>query len=315
MKSISTTTITITSLLYATRIAVQSSSPIRNWSANPKGSIDERSSSPSFTSPRKTTRPKYYENQEEEEYYSANNNENGDGSIPSSIKGLGREFELFSGNVLDRTPQKASPGPRGGSTENNNQALPVDNDNVSASTTYTTGRVGGSNRGRSRRSSRSGSRRKSTYAESSPQSQRARASHFQNPFSSLLTWVSDNQSSIPRIQVKVEPNTTLKLRKRFRPLFKTLVTLGADFNTQRGVWQFKSSWEDSIIGGRLMLAGRELQLSKTWLLSVGKFLFEFLKNISKVVTALNISLFFPLRFMYDHNCKMSNKLYFIYRSS
>lgn len=48
-----------------------------------------------------------------------------------------------------------------------------------------------------------------------------------------------------------------------------MVTLGADFNTQLGVWQFKSSWEDSIIGGRLTLAGRELQLSKTWLLSVG----------------------------------------------
>lgn len=45
--------------------------------------------------------------------------------------------------------------------------------------------------------------------------------------------------------------------------------LGADFNTQLGVWQFKSSWEDDVIGGKLTLAGRELQFSKTWLLSVG----------------------------------------------
>ena len=37
-----------------------------------------------------------------------------------------------------------------------------------------------------------------------------------------------------------------------------------------GVWQFKSSWEDNIIGGKLSLAGRELQLAKTWRLSVDK---------------------------------------------
>jgi len=74
-----------------------------------------------------------------------------------------------------------------------------------------------------------------------------------NPISSMFRWIKDNQSSLPRVQVRVEPTTTLKLRKRFRPLFKTVVTLGADFNTQLGVWQFKSSWEDSIIGGRLTL--------------------------------------------------------------
>jgi hypothetical protein len=45
--------------------------------------------------------------------------------------------------------------------------------------------------------------------------------------------------------------------------------LGADFNTQLGVWQFRSSWEDSIIGGKLTLSGRELQLTKSWQLSVG----------------------------------------------
>lgn len=40
---------------------------------------------------------------------------------------------------------------------------------------------------------------------------------------------------IPRFRVKVEPMTTLKLRKRFYP-FKTVIELGADYNTQvRGV--------------------------------------------------------------------------------
>ncbi|TFJ81616.1 hypothetical protein NSK_006867 [Nannochloropsis salina CCMP1776] len=73
---------------------------------------------------------------------------------------------------------------------------------------------------------------------------------------------------IPRFRVKVEPLTTLKLRKRFYP-FKTVIELGADYNTQIGVWQFKSSWEDRIIGGRLTVKGRELQFSKTWLVTLG----------------------------------------------
>lgn len=117
--------------------------------------------------------------------------------------------------------------------------------------------------------------------------------------------VSPNIKNLPRLQCRLEPTTTLKIRKTFRPL-KTIVQLGADFNTQLGVWvrtfrtlceelrprkhallshkrlfffnpkqhdvhvqQFKSSWEDAIIGGKLTLAGRELQLTKSWQLSVG----------------------------------------------
>lgn len=40
---------------------------------------------------------------------------------------------------------------------------------------------------------------------------------------------------IPRFRVKVEPLTTLKLRKRFYP-FKTVIELGADYNTQVRRW-------------------------------------------------------------------------------
>ena len=83
------------------------------------------------------------------------------------------------------------------------------------------------------------------------------------------TTISPNIKQWPKIQCRVEPTTTLKIRKTFRPL-KTIIRLGADFNTQLGVWQFKSSWEDAIIGGKLTLAGRELQLTKSWQLSVGK---------------------------------------------
>lgn len=84
-------------------------------------------------------------------------------------------------------------------------------------------------------------------------------------------WTSNINPTIktwPRIQCRVEPTTTLKIRKTFRPL-KTIVRLGADFNTQLGVWQFKSSWEDALIGGKITLAGKELQISKSWQLSVG----------------------------------------------
>lgn len=80
--------------------------------------------------------------------------------------------------------------------------------------------------------------------------------------------VAPNLEKAPKIVCKVEPTTTLKLRKTFRPL-KTIVRIGADFNSQLGVWQFTSSWEDAIIGGKLTLAGRELQLTKSWQLSVG----------------------------------------------
>mmetsp|Transcript_96221 Transcript_96221/g.269203 ORF Transcript_96221/g.269203 Transcript_96221/m.269203 type:complete len:386 (+) Transcript_96221:2-1159(+) len=91
-------------------------------------------------------------------------------------------------------------------------------------------------------------------------------------FQTVQTWWSSsvvpNLEKMPKIVCRVEPTTTLKLRKTFRPL-KTIIRLGADFNTQLGVWQFQSSWEDAIIGGKLTLAGKELQFTKSWQLSVG----------------------------------------------
>ncbi len=75
--------------------------------------------------------------------------------------------------------------------------------------------------------------------------------------------------SLPKMVCRIEPTTTLKLRKTFRPL-KTIIQFGADYNTQQGIWQFKSSWEDSVIGGKLTLTGnKELQLTKSWQMSVG----------------------------------------------
>jgi hypothetical protein len=85
-----------------------------------------------------------------------------------------------------------------------------------------------------------------------------------DPVVSVIRSVKD---LFPHVSVSCEPTTTLKLRKIFTPL-KTVVTLGADYNTNIGVWQFRSSWEDSIIGGRISVAGREVMLSKSWLVKV-----------------------------------------------
>mmetsp|Transcript_28338 Transcript_28338/g.37082 ORF Transcript_28338/g.37082 Transcript_28338/m.37082 type:complete len:273 (+) Transcript_28338:244-1062(+) len=122
----------------------------------------------------------------------------------------------------------------------------------------------------------------SMYSSSSPSSRRYRSSSSSssasndkknhNMFRKTQHWWSNKVApgikNWPKLQIRVEPTTTIKIRKTFRPL-KTIVRLGADFNTQLGVWQFKSSWEDDIIGGKLTLNGRELQMTKSWQLSVG----------------------------------------------
>ena len=63
--------------------------------------------------------------------------------------------------------------------------------------------------------------------------------------------VVSNMKHLPKIQCRIEPTTTLKIRKTFRPFFeKTIVRLSAHYNTQIGIWQFHSSVEDSVIGGK-----------------------------------------------------------------
>jgi hypothetical protein len=85
-------------------------------------------------------------------------------------------------------------------------------------------------------------------------------------FQNVQEWRSVNLPHFPKLIFRGAPTTTLKISKKFRPL-AIVVKLGADFNTNLGVWQFKSSWEDAIIGGKLTLAGKKLQLSKSWQIS------------------------------------------------
>jgi len=162
--------------------------------------------------------------------------DNNDDNNDEGWKGAGREFNLF--------------GSRGGE---DSRVFPPPSSRVPPTT---------------RTSSSSSSRppRPSYYNNRRAHSQQQ--SHHSSIFQHVREWWAGNVKNMPQLQCRVEPTTTLKIRKTFRPL-KTIVTLGADFNTQLGVWQFRSSWEDSIIGGKLTLSGRELQLTKSWQLSVG----------------------------------------------
>ena len=72
------------------------------------------------------------------------------------------------------------------------------------------------------------------------------------------------QEKLPCLRIRVEPTTKVKLRKTLYPLGATVLKLGADFDAQLGIWQFRSSWEDRVIGGALSVVGRVIQIQKTW---------------------------------------------------
>jgi hypothetical protein len=221
-----------------------------------------------------------------------NDSNTGGGGIGSNfwkgVKGTGREFNIFDSrggenggdaekdgrryrNASDNTARPASssrdngPGSSGNNSNNPNSSSRrssyYDRDNRSGPPSSYSSTGGRFNRGTS-------------YFRDQHQQRKNRNQYQHRTFLSPVTdwWtsnISPNIKNWPKIQCRVEPTTTLKIRKTFRPLKLTVVRLGADFNTQLGVWQFQSSWEDEIIGGKLTLAGRELQLTKSWQLSVG----------------------------------------------
>lgn len=111
------------------------------------------------------------------------------------------------------------------------------------------------------------SRRQQAYKAYNPHHHKADGGG-NSMFHQVSDWWSTNLPNFPKLIFRVQPTTTLKIRKTFRPL-GTIVRMGAEFNTSLGVWQFKSSWEDAIIGGKLTLAGKELQMTKSWQLSMG----------------------------------------------
>jgi len=163
-----------------------------------------------------------------------------------SVFGMGREFDIFDtrGGETSRPASASGVGPS--SSLPSRLAFPASDDSS------------GSRRKRKKRSSTS-------YSSSS-----ARDATGGETRANLAASLRSFRDNLPRIQLRMEPTTTLKIRKTFRIFKATMLRLGADFNYQLGVWQFRSSWEDTVIGGKLSLAGRELQLAKTWRLSVDK---------------------------------------------
>lgn len=172
--------------------------------------------------------------------------------MESSAGGWGREMTLFATEVVDTDDDSYS------TTTNNNEEMRIEQQMRAGSSSLPLDSLSSF----PFRESPS-----AKYSYTTPRSAPKRS-----VLQPLTDWwsanISPNVKSWPKIVCRVEPTTTLKLRKTFRPL-GTIIRLGANFNTQLQVWQFKSDWEDAIIGGKLTLAGRELQLTKSWQLSVG----------------------------------------------
>lgn len=190
------------------------------------------------------------------QYFSVDTEDYDPGNSPAWT-GLGRDFNLFGGRGGDS---------RTSSSSTSSSSYNVKEEGLKRRRTRPSSSSYGSMGGQYYGSGNQSNRVRSGGGVGSTNSNNPKSSSDPNLISSIRQWITSG--NLPKLQCKVEPNTTLKVRKTFRPL-GTLVRLGADFNTQLGVWQFKSSWEDRIIGGKLTLAGRELQFVKTWLLSVG----------------------------------------------
>ena len=188
-------------------------------------------------------------------YYETEDNEQ------KTFLGRGRELNLFDNRGGDSTATSSSSFSNSGDALSSGQQQ-QQQQQPSSWPYKNTGHYN-----RKRKSIENYKQQRSNYYKSSS-TRSSSSSSSKSILSSIKEWIQNG--NLPKIQCRVEPNTTLKVRKTFRPL-KTVVRLGADFNTQLGVWQFKSSWEDEVIGGKLTLAGRELQFSKTWLLSVGEY--------------------------------------------
>lgn len=217
------------------------------------------------------------------------------GSNPWSFRGNGREFHLFgsSSNNNERNTKKGTTNNKQNPTQKNVSDDMDDDDDEDGESpekypddfrfgfndddddnqgwrSQIPGTMGGRNRQSSNyqpQSTNSLPRGDFPFYSRVTKS-RSRSNIFQPVQDWWTTNISPNVKSWPKLRIRVEPTTTLKIRKTFRPL-GTILRLGANFNTQLGVWQFHSSWEDAIIGGKLTLAGRELQITKSWQLSVG----------------------------------------------
>ena len=66
------------------------------------------------------------------------------------------------------------------------------------------------------------------------------------------SWRQQLNDALPHVQVRIAPLTHLKVRKNIEWL-RTRLSIGADYSTQRGLWKLQYAWEDTFIGGRMVL--------------------------------------------------------------
>mmetsp|Transcript_30950 Transcript_30950/g.63237 ORF Transcript_30950/g.63237 Transcript_30950/m.63237 type:complete len:386 (-) Transcript_30950:559-1716(-) len=195
----------------------------------------------------------YYGYEDEDDGFGGGGGGGGRRSGGFLVRGTGREFDVFDTRGGDGAADVSTARPPSRSFSSYRAGA--------SSSSYSSSSPGGK-----RRRSRSPPASSSASATSGRRSGEGGGGPGLN-LAGALRSVRDN---LPRIQLRMEPTTTLKIRKTFNVFRATVLRLGADFNYQLGVWQFKSSWEDTVIGGKLSLAGRELQLAKTWRISVDK---------------------------------------------
>ena len=149
-----------------------------------------------------------------------------------SWMGTGREFELFRSRGVS-SPTAVSGGAQedisaGQPSSNPRKDPPIRTPKVSSRAVETEYRRP------------SFSYASSRYYKSGSAPQRAESRNWRSKpvvFQTVQDWwtssISPNIQSWPKIQCRIEPTTTLKLRKTFRPL-KTIIRIGADFNAQVG---------------------------------------------------------------------------------
>lgn len=79
---------------------------------------------------------------------------------------------------------------------------------------------------------------------------------------SLSSTIAELCHLVPRFTYTLNPETCIKIRKRFTPLL-TELSVGGDFDPRNQVWTFRTDWVDTIIGGTLALSPPMLQWSKS----------------------------------------------------
>lgn len=99
-----------------------------------------------------------------------------------------------------------------------------------------------------------------------------RHSNFQSESKPLSRKFKLGFPYFPKFIFGLEPNPIhVKISKTFHPFVSTNLKVSADYNVGQSTLELKSSWEDVVVGAKLELSEKELQVEKQWQISFGKF--------------------------------------------